>query len=136
MHPSSGSLSLPIRGFRQKLAAGTMCFGSGITLADPAIAEVLGPVSDFFWIDLEHSPLSLESVVAHLIAARAVGVPGIVRVPISEPWFIKRVIDSGASGIIVPQVRTADEVKRVVDACRYRPQGDRGFGPQIGRAHV
>lgn len=130
MQPSNTSLYGPIREFRTKLASGVMCFGPAISLSDPAVTESLGPLADFFWIDLEHSPLSLESVVGHLIAARAVGVATIVRVPASEPWFIKRVIDSGALGIIVPQIRSADEAKRVVEACRYRPEGDRGYGPR------
>lgn len=129
MSTSETTLFRPIRNFRAKLAAGTFCFGAAVTLADPAVTEALGPKVDFLWIDLEHTPLSLQSLTTHLIAARAVGVPAIVRVPASEPWFIKRVIDTGAQGIIVPQVRTADEVKRVIDASRYRPTGDRGFGP-------
>jgi hypothetical protein len=99
-------------------------------LSDPAVTEALGRTVDFFWIDLEHSPLGLELMQAHLIAARAVGVPALVRVPAAEAWFIKRVIDTGASGLIVPQVRSPDEVRSVVQACRYQPQGDRGYGPR------
>ena len=74
--------------------------------------------------------MGLESLQGHLIAARAVGVPALVRVPGAETWFIKRVIDTGAAGLIVPQVRSAEEVRRVVQACRYQPQGDRGYGPR------
>ncbi|MBM3844663.1 MAG: 4-hydroxy-2-oxo-heptane-1,7-dioate aldolase [Verrucomicrobia bacterium] len=116
--------------FRQKMRSGQVCLGVGITLGDPAVTEALGPCADFFWIDLEHTPLGLGSLQAHLIAARAVNVPALVRVPGSDPSLIKRVIDTGAAGIIVPQVRSAAEVRRVVDACRYRPLGDRGYGPR------
>ncbi|MBI4582804.1 MAG: 4-hydroxy-3-methylbut-2-en-1-yl diphosphate synthase [Planctomycetes bacterium] len=119
-----------IRKFREKLASGRFCAGASITLSDPAVTEALGKSVDFFWIDTEHTPLSLESLQAHLIAARAVGVPALVRVPASEVWFIKRVLDTGAQGLIVPQVRSAQEVRRVVEACRYQPLGDRGFGPR------
>ncbi len=120
----------PIRQFRRKLNAGQLCLGTSITLSDPAVTEVLGRHSDFLWIDLEHTPLGLESLQGHLIAARAVGVAAIVRVPASEEWMLKRVLDTGAGGIIVPQVRSAAEVRRVVEACRYKPQGDRGYGPR------
>ncbi len=120
----------PIRQFRRKLQAGQLCFGASVTLSDPAVSEVLGRQVDFLWIDLEHTPLGLESLQAHLIAARAVGVAAIVRVPSSEDWMIKRVLDTGAGGIIVPQVRSAAEVRRVVETCRYKPDGNRGYGPR------
>lgn len=119
-----------IQRFRRKLDSGMFCLGTGITLSDPAVTEALGPDSDFFWIDLEHTPISLESLQSHLIAADAVGVPALVRVPSSEVGLIKRVLDTGAEGLIVPQVRTVEEVRRVVDACRYVPLGDRGYGPR------
>jgi 2-keto-3-deoxy-L-rhamnonate aldolase RhmA len=119
-----------IRVFRKKLKAGRFCLGAGVTLSDPAILECLGGCCDFFWIDLEHTPISLETLQAQLIAARAVNVPALVRVPSSEIGTIKRVLDTGAAGLIVPQVRSADEVRRVVSAARYQPLGDRGFGPR------
>jgi 2-dehydro-3-deoxyglucarate aldolase/4-hydroxy-2-oxoheptanedioate aldolase len=119
-----------MREFRGKISAGHFLIGAAISLSDSAVTEALGRVVDFFWIDLEHSPLGLESLQTHLIAARAVGVPALVRVPASESWFIKRVIDAGAAGLIVPQVRSANEAQRVVEACRYRPEGDRGYGPR------
>jgi len=119
-----------IRDFRKKMDAGRFCLGAAITLSDPAVTEALGGNVDFYWIDLEHTPLGLETLQAHLIAARAVEVPALVRVPGAEVWFIKRVLDTGAPGIIVPQVRSVAEVKMVVDACRYKPLGDRGYGPR------
>jgi len=119
-----------IRAFRQKLKAGNFCLGAGITLNDPAVLECLGRFCDFFWIDLEHTCVGLESLQGHLIAARAVNLPALVRVPSFEVGIIKRVLDSGASGLIVPQVRSAEEVRAVVAASRYQPLGQRGFGPR------
>lgn len=99
-------------------------------MTDPAVTEALGDSVDFFWIDLEHTPIGLESLQAHLIAARAVGTPAMVRVPSSDPSWAKRVLDIGAEGIVVPQVRTVQEVQTFVDACRYAPMGKRGLGPR------
>src|SRR5215470_15489916 len=116
--------------FREKLNAGHFCLGAGISLSDPAVTEALADSVDFVWIDLEHSPIGLESLLAHLIAARAGGTAALVRVPSSDVAWIKRVLDTGAEGIIVPQIRTAAEVRSVVSACRYPPLGTRGYGPR------
>ncbi|HUY33849.1 MAG TPA: aldolase/citrate lyase family protein [Pirellulales bacterium] len=116
--------------FREQLDAGRLCLGPAITLSDPAVTEALAPSVDFVWIDLEHNPISLESLAAHLIAARAGGAPALVRVPSSDVAWIKRVLDTGAEAVIVPRIRSADEVREVVSACRYPPQGTRGFGPR------
>ena len=133
-----GNMSLPMNhldAFRQRLDSGCICLGPSITLIDPVVTEALAPSVDFFWIDLEHNPASLETLVGHLIAARAGGAPALVRVPCSDVSWIKRVLDTGAEGIIVPQVRSAAEVRQVISACRYPPQGNRGFGPRRSNAY-
>lgn len=119
-----------IRKFREQLASGHLCLGTGITFRDPTVVEALAPAVDFFWIDLEHNPIGMESLLGHLIAARAGGAPALVRVPSSDMPMIKRVLDSGAEGIIVPQVRSQQEVESAVAACRYPPLGRRGWGPR------
>ena len=111
-----------IHKFRDKLAAGNFCLGAGITFQDPAVTEALCPSVDFLWIDLEHNPTSLESMTTHLMAARAGGTPAIVRIPSSDVAWIKRVLDSGAEGIILPQAKSASEIQAFVSACRYPPQ--------------
>ena len=119
-----------INRFREKLSGGTLCLGSGISLNDPVISEALAPLVDFLWIDMEHNPIGIETLLGHLIAARAGGAPAIVRVPGSEVSVLKPVLDTGVEGIIVPQVRSAAEVREVVQACRYIPLGNRGWGPR------
>ena len=118
-----------IRAFRKLIADGECCLGASVTFTDPAVTEALCDSADFIWIDTEHRAMNLESVTGHLMAARAGGTAALVRVPSSDIGHVKPVLDAGAPGIIVPQVRSADEVRRVVDACRYPPMGDRGFGP-------
>lgn len=120
-----------IRRFRQQLIEGQVCLGSSITLCDPLVTEALADSVDFFWIDLEHSPMSPEALNAHLLAARCKDTPALVRVAGASTPFIKPVLDAGASGIIVPQIYSAEEVKRVVDDCRYPPIGKRGYGPRV-----
>ncbi len=66
-----------IHKFRDKMRAGRVCLGTGISFTDPAASEALCESVDFLWIDLEHSPISLESLQAHLMAARAGGAPAI-----------------------------------------------------------
>jgi 2-keto-3-deoxy-L-rhamnonate aldolase RhmA len=116
--------------FREKLRRGKVCLGTVISLTDPTVTEALSPLFDFLWIDMEHSVLSLEAVQAHVMATRATGTASLVRVPWNDPVLIKPVLDLGAAGVIVPMVRTADDVRRAVAACLYPPEGIRGFGPR------
>jgi len=116
--------------FRDKIARGQVCLGSYISFTDPTVTEALCSVSDFVWIDTEHNALSLETVQGHLMATRGADTATLVRVPWNDPVLIKPVLDIGADGVIVPLVRTADDVRRAVAACRYPPDGIRGFGPR------
>src|SRR5215207_3319783 len=117
--------------FRQRLSAGEVCLGASITFSDALVSDALGDSVDFFWIDLEHSAMSPEGLQGHFLAARNRQVPALVRVPGSGTPFIKPILDSGADGIIVPQVRSAEEVQRIVNDCRYPPLGQRGYGPRV-----
>ena len=123
--------STPVAVFRARMAAGEICIGASITLTDPHVTDALGDSVDFFWIDLEHSMMSPEALGGHLLAAKARNRPALVRVPGSGTPFIKPVLDAGADGIIVPQVRSAAEVQKVVHSCRYPPLGERGYGPRV-----
>ena len=123
-------ISTHINRMREKLRAGEIVLGAGITLTDPTVTEALASSVDFFWIDLEHNAMTTESMLGHLIAARAGGAAAIVRIPSNDVGWIKRVLDSGAEGIILPRAYTAREVAEFVSACRHPPLGTRGFGPR------
>jgi len=120
-----------ITAFREHLAAGRVCVGAAVTFTDPLVSDALAGSADFLWVDLEHSGMTTETLAGHLLAARGRGVPALVRVAASDTPLIKPVLDVGADGIIVPQVRGADEVRRAVADCRYPPQGRRGYGPRV-----
>lgn len=119
-----------IHKLREKLDAGDLCLGAGVTLADPAVTEALCQTSDFLWIDLEHNPIDFGPLLSLLIAARAGGAPALVRIPSGDEGWIKRTLDSGAEGIILPRANTVQEIQDFVSACRYPPLGCRGFGPR------
>jgi 2-dehydro-3-deoxyglucarate aldolase/4-hydroxy-2-oxoheptanedioate aldolase len=115
---------------RGKLRAGEIVLGLGVGLSDPTVTEAVAPSVDFVWIDLEHNALTTERMLGHLIAARAGGCAAIVRIPTNDAGWVKRVLDSGAEGIILPRAYSAAEVAEFVSACRYPPLGTRGFGPR------
>ncbi|MFL2865337.1 MAG: HpcH/HpaI aldolase family protein [Pirellulaceae bacterium] len=119
-----------IQAFKNKMDAGQLCVGPTVSFSDASVTEALAATADYIWIDLEHSPTNFESMVNHIIACRACSVPGIVRVPSGEIAWVKRVLDAGAEGIILPQAQTVAEVQEFVNACRYPMQGTRGYGPR------
>jgi 2-dehydro-3-deoxyglucarate aldolase/4-hydroxy-2-oxoheptanedioate aldolase len=116
--------------FLSKLSQGQVCIGTGISFSDPTITEALSGLLDFVWIDMEHAPLSIETVQAHVMATKGSATTPLVRVSWNDPVIIKPVLDIGAAGVIVPLIRTAEDARRAVAACRYPPEGIRGYGPR------
>ena len=123
-------ISNNINRMREKLRNDEIVLGAGITTTDLTITEALAPIVDFFWIDLEHNATTTETMLGHLVAARAGGAPTIVRIPNNDVAWVRRVLDSGAEGILLPRSYSAQEVADFVSACRYPPMGTRGFGPR------
>jgi 2-keto-3-deoxy-L-rhamnonate aldolase RhmA len=100
--------------------------GTWTTLSDPAVAEIAATDFDFVVVDTEHTPLGLETVTDCLRAVHAAGGTGVVRTPWNDPVRIKRLLDSGPDGLLVPMVESAAEARGAVDATRYPPAGTRG----------
>lgn len=119
--------------FKQKLGLQKPLVGTLVSLAAPEVAEMLSLVGfDWLWIDMEHAPLSLDHVRS-MLQASSDKCPALVRIPCNDEVWIKRVLDLGADGIIVPQVMSADEAQRAVKAAKYPPEGIRSAG--MARAH-
>lgn len=119
--------------FRARLRGGEKLLGTMVTLASGASAEVLASLGfDWLFVDGEHGPLEARELTEIL---QAVGdkTACIVRVPEAAEVPIKRALDLGAHGIIVPQVNTAEQAANVVRWARYAPEGSRGVG--LARAH-
>ena len=103
--------------------------GMWMNLSDITVAEMIRDVGlDWVFIDTEHTALDLQPLQSLLIALG--DLPVIVRVPGNDPVHIKRVLDMGASGVLVPHIRSAEEARMAVAACKYPPQGIRGTGPR------
>jgi 2-keto-3-deoxy-L-rhamnonate aldolase RhmA len=118
--------------FRERVRRRDTLIGALLTLGSPEVAEICTLVGfDWVWIDLEHTALSLERA-QQLIQVASGRIGSIVRVPWNEPVHIKRVLDLGCDGLIVPQVRTAEEARQAVAAAKYPPAGIRSVG--IARA--
>jgi 2-keto-3-deoxy-L-rhamnonate aldolase RhmA len=114
---------------KERLRNGEVLFGTWVRIPHPSIIEALGTCDlDFIHIDMEHGPIGTHDVNPLLLAAMAVGIPAMVRVPGVDAAVIGRTLDMGACGVIVPQVNTVEEVKRVIEAARFYPLGHRGLG--------
>ncbi len=114
----------------QKLRNGRPCVGTCMTSTDWTLTEALSDLCDLIFLDLEHSAIHMETMQAHAIAVKNSDAALLVRTPRNDPAWIKPILDAGADGIIAPMIRSADDVKRLVDACLFPPQGTRGFGPR------
>ena len=104
-------------------------FGAWTSLGHPSITEIFTAAGvDFIGIDLEHSTISQEQAQRIIAAAQAGGVVCLPRVASHNGEPIRRLLDSGADGVIVPNVSTPDEVERLIGWCKYPPVGRRSFG--------
>jgi len=115
---------------RKKLESKEKIFGSIVSLTDPCLCEIMGNVGfGCVWIDTEHTYMSYKEVLCHLNAARATNIPAIVRLPQDDLTATKKILEMGPEGIIFPMVRSADELRHLLDMTLYPPLGSRGFGP-------
>lgn len=114
---------------KSSLRAGRLTIGSWITLAHPAIAEILARAGfDWLVVDLEHSVITIREVEELIRVIELCGVTPLVRLSNNDPTLIKRVMDAGAHGVIVPQVNSRAEAEAAVAAVYYPPKGRRGVG--------
>ncbi len=117
--------------FKERMRSGEILLGTAIETPEPDVAELMGILGfDWFWIDMEHCPLDVKDVQTILQAMGRSETATLVRVPWNDPVYIKRALDLGPTGIIVPWVNSEEEAKKAVMACRYPPEGIRGCGPR------
>jgi len=122
-------------GFKARLLARRPALCCLSNMASPVAAEILGHAGyDAVMIDMEHGPGDMLNTVAQLQALAGTGAAALVRVPENAAVHLKRVLDAGPDGVMVPAVSTRAEAEKAVAACRYPPQGIRGVAHPIARA--
>ena len=118
---------------KKRLAAGGTALGSWITLANPGLAEIMARAGfDWLAVDLEHSVITSREAEELIRVIGLSGVAPLVRLSWNDHIQIKRVMDAGAHGVIVPMVNSPEEAAAAVSAVHYPPRGTRGVG--LGRA--
>ncbi len=118
-----------------RLQAGEQLYGTMVRFVrDPAVANLLVNAGyDFMLIDMEHSVFSFETVADLIRVARGFGIPAIVRPPACVKFYMTRLLDAGANGLMIPMTETKEQAEEIREACYYRPIGKRGCAGTIGQ---
>ena len=118
-----------MKNLKAKLMANQLTIGSWITLSNTAVAEIMaGAGFDWLAIDLEHSAITIGEAQQLIQIIELSRVVPLVRIGNNDPYLIKRVMDAGAHGVIVPMVNTKADAENAVSAVKYPPLGRRGVG--------
>ncbi len=120
---------------RKMMAEGKPILGMISFSGSPAIVEIIGYAGfDFVTIDTEHAPTGVESLGNLIRAAQCAGTTPLVRVPENSPTEIRRALEAGAMGVLIPHANTAEYVRKAVSYVKYPPDGIRGMCPSVRAA--
>ncbi len=113
---------------KEKMNQGKIAAGMGLFTGDPLIVELMGYTGfDFVFIDTEHTALSQSRELENLVrTCDAVGMSAVVRVAANDEVMIRKCFEFGADAVVIPHARTAEEVRKMVAAAKFPPQGVRG----------
>ena len=115
---------------RQAIAEGRLAIGTHCTSEDIGLYEICGKCGyDYIWIDAEHGPMTLNTILDGIVGTASGGCDSFVRVAKNDPVLAKPVLEMGADGIIFPMINTPEEAETAVKSCMYPPMGTRGYGP-------
>lgn len=124
-----------LQSLRRKLAAGTTAFGLWVTLESPSITEMaVGLGLDWAVIDAEHGHLDWKEIVEHLRCTVRSQTVALVRIAELNGGLIKRALDCGADGVVIPWIETAEQLRQAVEFARYPREGLRGIGAERATA--
>jgi len=119
--------------FRRRLQQGDVLIGALLQMPLPEVAEIYVTAGyDWLFVDLEHAPMDARHALDVLTAADS-RIPCVVRVPWNDEASIKKALDIGATGVIVPLVNTAEDARLAVGRCKYPPVGFRSVGITRGQ---
>lgn len=115
---------------KDALENGRLVLGTHCTSADISLYEMCGYCGyDYVWVDAEHGPMSLPTILHGVVGTNAGGCAAFVRTAWNDPVLAKPVLEMGPDGLIFPMVNSAEEAERAVKSCMYPPRGIRGYGP-------
>ena len=119
---------------KSRMAAGETTIGSWLNLSSPVLTEMMAKAGfDWLVVDMEHGTSGQTELIDLIQLIDLAGLPALVRVGDNTPYLIKRAMDAGACGVIVPMVKSVADIKAARDALYYPPVGKRGVG--LTRAH-
>ncbi|ELZ85192.1 aldolase [Haloferax sp. Atlit-4N] len=125
---------MPGNSLRERIVDGDSVLGTFQIVNSMMVSEIATVAGfDFVVIDQEHGPATAQSTMRACAGAQSQGGSAVVRVRENAPGEIQRALDVGADGVQVPQVETADDARRAVNAAKFHPVGERGLSP-YGRA--
>ncbi len=124
-----------IKKIRKKLLSNKQSVGSWIQIPDSSIAEIIGQM-DFDWvaIDMEHGSISINQLPDIFRALEIGDTLPLVRVAQGKEKDCQQALDAGASGLIIPAVNNAEELKKIINYSKWPPAGKRGVG--FSRANI
>lgn len=113
--------------FRKKINSGQPVFGPFMKTCDPAFVEAAGWAGmDFAILDMEHGPVSIESMQNNIRGAQVAGILPVVRVPAITEEAIGKALDIGAAAVEIPQITNASQAREAVKIAKFYPAGERG----------
>ena len=116
-------------GLKKKLQNNELTLGSWITIGDSSVVEIMATAGfDWLCIDMEHTSIDLATAKMLIITIHANSMKALVRVSKNEEVAIKKVMDMGADGVIVPMVKSKEDAQMAIDFVKYPPTGKRGVG--------
>ena len=119
---------------KAKLKDGQPVFGFTISVNNVEVAAQAANLGfDFIWLEMEHAPLSLETVRNIVLATRGLPAVPFARPPVNEVWTAKRLLDTGVLGVIFPFTSTPELARQAVAGCRYPTRGVRGSGAALAQ---
>lgn len=118
-----------MKSLKDKLRNRRITVGSWITLSDPAVAEIMSKIGfDWLVVDMEHSGLSIGQAQEIIRVIELCGVAPLVRVMKNDQDIIKKFMDMGAHGVLIPLINSRSDAEKAVEAVKYPPLGTRGVG--------
>lgn len=122
-----------VEAFRDRLCRGDLLVGTLLSLPSPEVTEILSRSGlDWLFVDVEHSTMD-PNIVQSLLQAAGDRIACVLRLPLNDEIWIKKGLDTGAAGVMIPLINSADDARRAVRCAKYPPVGERSVG--IARAH-